>query len=862
MAGGAIRFGDLEVDLEQRRLRVGGEERHLAPLEWSLLAQLLRRPGEVVTKQELLDRVWPAQATTEYALSRSVRRLRETLGDDARSPRYVRTEHGVGFRWIADLEDVTTHQGDFTGRAKELVALADAAAAAAAGRRTFVAVEGELGAGKTTLVAQALAGLDARWRIGRGRCVEAFHTPEPLGPLLDAIDALASSGERSSTVDLLRRFAPTWLAQMPWLAAPDDLDLLDEAMRLATGPRMLREFTRLVEHLGELAPIVIWLDDVHWADPATLDALDTLAERDGPARLLVVTCHRGTDALASGHPISSLVTRLEHRGALTRVPLAPLAEDELAALTARRLGLDSDESARIAGRLWAWTGGNPLFAVSMLDHLSTEAAAGIDDLDVPPTMQALIAERVAALSPDALDALEVAALVGERFDVDVVAGALDRDAEAVELALDSIASTSIVTRGAAGDGGSHRFRHAAYRSGLADRVGPIRAKRLHLAIGDALVTRAGPDADARALAHHFEAAGSSRRAIPYLLRAAHVSQRRFAHADALVLFGRALDAMGGAPSDSATSAEPIDPMLEIEARLGLALCQLYLRSSEDDTTRGNIDRLQTLVEPLADDATMFAVWQRTLLVNNLAGRTDRVRAMAPTLLRMATERGRVHERMDAHHAMGEAALHANDLDGAIEHFDRADELFGAGFIDVDPNHRSRLLWLRDSGARIKSARAGVYHLRGERDRVRPEIVAALALSDDDGLNTPIVKVANATICGSILFLMGDTDGAARFAERALAVADAENEDFAAIADVLRWATGTPAEPAAVRAAARTLVERPAIPFPLGPLVFSSTDLLPDDEMVTFLDRIIDRCARVDTHWCDDAFRAARQRLAR
>ena len=191
------------------------------------------------------------------------------------------------------------------------------------------------------------------------------------------------------------------------------------------------------------------------------------------------------------------------------------------------------------------------------------------------------------------------------------------------------------------------------------------------------------------------------------------------------------------------------------------------------------------------------------------------------------------------------------LDESLHHFGRADELLVAG--------SGRELWLRDSGARIKSALAGVQLLRGELGEVPTHVAASLALCAD-GPNTPIVRVGNHAICASILALLGDRRGAGDLARRTLELADDENDDFRAVATTVGWASGVVARSDAVLAAADTMLTRPTVPFPLGLVVFFGADLLPPDELLALLDRTRAQCARVDTHWADPEFLRVRARL--
>ncbi len=292
--------------------------------------------------------------------------------------------------------------------------------------------------------------------------------------------------------------------------------------------------------------------------------------------------------------------------------------------------------------------------------------------------------------------------------------------------------------------------------------------------------------------------------------------------------------------------------------MGLALEQLFLRSEETGDSRSNTEQLHELVESLGDDPAWFAVWQSTLLIDNLAGRAGRVRELAPRLLRMAEARGRSEELMDAHHSMGEAALHAGQPRLALEHFDRASE-----HLEQLPDDGSlaRSLWRRDSGSRICTAQAGAALIVGELPRVRPSIVRGFDLIED-GLNTPLVRVGNLSIGAATAWLLGDLELAAKAAARCMDVAEPENEDFRAVAQTVLWATGTMTPNGELRQTARTLLDRPAVPFPLGPLVMLGADLLPPEATLDMADELLEICARAGTHWADSELQRIRGVLLR
>ena len=131
--------------------------------------------------------------------------------------------------------------------------------------------------------------------IAHGQCVETYGTPEPYLPMLDALGRLCREGGGDWLVTLLRKHAPTWLAQMPWLLDSADRDALERDLLGATRERMLREMAEAVEALTAEAPLVLVLEDLHWSDTATVDLVSLLARRQEPARLLLIGTYRPVD---------------------------------------------------------------------------------------------------------------------------------------------------------------------------------------------------------------------------------------------------------------------------------------------------------------------------------------------------------------------------------------------------------------------------------------------------------------------------------------------------------------------------------------------------------------------------------------
>jgi DNA-binding winged helix-turn-helix (wHTH) protein len=293
------RFGDCELDDQRYQLRRGGVPCHLEPQVFEVLAYLVRHRDRVVPRTELLDQIWGSRFVTDSALASRVKAARRAVGDNGREQGVIRTVHGRGYQFLAPVQEPAPEPGAPAppvaapagvapvGREAELGRLQELYGLTQGGRRQVVFVTGEAGIGKSTLVEAFAAGVE-RERAGlvaRGQCLEQRGAPEPYLPVFDALDRLCRADP--GAVAVLARVAPTWLVQMPALVEPGERDDLERRALGGTQERMLREAAEALESVAAGRPLVLLLEDLHWADPSTVDLLAWLARRPTPARLLV-----------------------------------------------------------------------------------------------------------------------------------------------------------------------------------------------------------------------------------------------------------------------------------------------------------------------------------------------------------------------------------------------------------------------------------------------------------------------------------------------------------------------------------------------------------------------------------------------
>src|SRR5712692_8869631 len=294
-------FADVRIDLASECVWRGEQALKFTPTAFALLHYLAAHPGRLLTKDELLDALWPETAVTEGVLTTHVRQIRQALGDEAKVPRYIETVHRRGYRFIAPLttaplvssskfqvpgrKSAGSGQLSVVGRQKletrdmkpetrlvgretELAQLHNLLEKALDGEWQIVFVTGEVGIGKTTVVEAFLARLadehehEHELWIGRGQCIEHYGAGEAYLPVLDALGRLCRELEGERLLEVLSQHAPTWLVQMPALLSGAELDALQRKTAGATRERMLRELAEAVGALTAERPLVLWVEDL------------------------------------------------------------------------------------------------------------------------------------------------------------------------------------------------------------------------------------------------------------------------------------------------------------------------------------------------------------------------------------------------------------------------------------------------------------------------------------------------------------------------------------------------------------------------------------------------------------------------
>jgi ATP/maltotriose-dependent transcriptional regulator MalT len=417
------------------------------------------------------------------------------------------------------------------GRDRELVLLEDRLAAARAGRGSLVLIEGEAGIGKTALtqeLCRKAANLGAH--VLTGHCFDRTETP-PYGPWIQIARRIQS-------------FQDSAIPPVPRLDnATSQADIFDQS----------RDF--LVALTAE-QPVVLVLEDLHWADSASLDLLRFIAHQIGEMALLLLITYRGNE-VDRRHPLASLVPLLVREAPTTRLGLRALNDEAAQALVRTRLDLAEADVRRLAAHLIERTAGNALFMTELLRSVEDEGL--LDRLDggsysaivgrrpVPVLLEQIIDERLNSLGDEAAALLAIAAVVGQEVPFSLWKAVTGADEEVLLAAAEQAEAAHLVTASARED--TIQFTHSLIRDVLYEHVPALRRRRLHRLVGEAFSALPTPDPDA--VAHHFHQAGDER-ATEWLTRAGERAEDAYALVTAAERYEaafRLLDAHQGDPTE-------------------------------------------------------------------------------------------------------------------------------------------------------------------------------------------------------------------------------------------------------------------------------------------------------------------------
>lgn len=582
-------------------------------------------------------------------------------------------------------------------REPELAALRSALERADAGRGALVCVAGEPGIGKTTLVedflqSPALAGRSLL--MARGHCSERLGGAEAFMPVVDALQDLMRGDSSGAVGRLMKLVAPTWYvqvapaAQEPNLPEPAERG---ESSRALSQQALLREVRNILDEASRLGPVVLFFDDVHWADVSTVDLLAHLGRHCQGMRLLVIVTYRPTELLLGPHPFHGVKLELETRGACQELLLGFLSRDDVErymALAFPGHAFPADLGALIHAR----TEGSPLFVADLLRYLRESGviaeldgrwslARELPDLlqDCPGSVRSMIQRKLERLDGAERRLLAAASVQGAEFDSAVVAGALDLDAGEVDERLQHLERVHGLVRAVREHEFPDRtltlryaFVHILYQQALYAALPPSRRASLAGALARRLEVHQGEGGlDAAALACLYEVGRDFFRAARHFWLAAQNAARVFAHREAVELARRGLRLLDGLPETRERAG------LELPLQTTLALQLQMTEGFAAPDARAAYMRAHALCDRIADPPRFPVLWGLWLIAK-VRSELPRAQAMADELLALSLQLQEPALALQAHQAMGMTAFCRGEPATAVRHVEQAAAIYDPG----------------------------------------------------------------------------------------------------------------------------------------------------------------------------------------
>jgi tetratricopeptide (TPR) repeat protein len=462
------------------------------------------------------------------------------------------------------------------GRKNELQALIEMLERAVSGRGDTVLIAGDAGIGKSRLCRELKREATARGiRLIQGHCSMA-ESAVPYGPFMDALRFRLERGDGMAVAQLLGPLLRYLAPLFPELPAGGAT-----AGELSEGPaeRAFEAIGQVLQRLAELGPLLLLLEDFHWADPTSRDLLYFLSRRVGDLPLLIVlTCR--SDELHLGHPVRRLSAMLTRERLAREITLAPLTEPEVGEMVAAILETvpDPELVAAAATR----TEGNPFFVEELIKGMSEAGAPGASGAmevvraGLPATISEVIVGRVEPLGSRAREVLSVAAVIGRTFSFDLLREVSGVEEEELLEVVEQLVTAQLLVEEHGPSGERYAFRHGLIHEVFYNDIIAPRRRFWHRRVAAALEAQASGSllVPYEPLAYHSRLGGDAARAGEYALLAGDQAARLFAWRDAEARYQEALAALEPGEESAAREAA-------ILARLSyVAWCQSRMDDSQ------------------------------------------------------------------------------------------------------------------------------------------------------------------------------------------------------------------------------------------------------------------------------------------
>ena len=585
------------------------------------------------------------------------------------------------------------HLTPLVGRDEEIAMLMRRWERARQGDGQLVLIVGEPGLGKSRLIEEFHSGLrDVPHTWVEWSCSQLLQNT-PLHPIAEWGRQRFGGADvpaEQRLADLENSLTQVKLdpaENVPLLAPLLDIPLPEERSPTSTPEelrrRQLAALTAWVMASARVQPVVLALEDVHWADPTTLDLLRGIAERGALAPLFVLITARPEFRQPWG--VRS------HHGTVSLVPLdRPQVRDMVSGLAARH-ALSKEVVEGVTER----TGGVPLF-VEELTRLLLERGERDGVQAIPPTLQQSLTARLDRLG-SARDVAQIGAVIGRDFSYTLLRAVAGIEDMSLQMALERLADADILLVQSLPPESEYRFKHALIQDAAYENLLKSRRQTLHRRIAEVLLDQfpATAAAEPELLAHHFTQAGLTEAAIEWWGKAGHRSLERSALLEAAAQFTQALGLIAALRSTPALRREQIKHQIALIRPLG------HVKGFAAPETKAAVEQARLLIEQAEalgerpdDPLILFSVLSASWGLATVAFNGDVSRILAEQALLVAKGQAATVPLVRAHVMMGQTLLYAGEIAEAVTHFDKGLALY-------DPAKQGPLRTLASADARVQ-----------------------------------------------------------------------------------------------------------------------------------------------------------------
>jgi DNA-binding winged helix-turn-helix (wHTH) protein/tetratricopeptide (TPR) repeat protein len=689
------RFAEFELDRSAYQLRRKGRPVSLERIPLDLLFLLAQRRGTLVTRQEILERIWGKDVflDTDSAINTAVRKIRRALRDDADAPRFIETVPARGYRFLASVSEVhdageasitsRPQKTTLVGRERELSVLRADLDRAASGSGRLVLISGEPGIGKTRLAEEVVAMARANgMAILSGRCLD----DEQAVPFLPFVEMLESIVDHAHGPDTLRT---TFGEQGPELTRliPRLRSLAPEfSPRTDLGPAEARRylfncFGDFVARLAGGRPALMILEDLHWADDSTLSLLDHLIQRLAGSPMLVVGTYRDSELDAAGG-LAKYVEKLLRGRMVTQVRLKSLLAGDVAAMLQNLSGQEPPPD--VTETILVESKGNPFLIEELFRHLQEEDrlydSAGkfrkrleIGETDAPPSVRLVVTRRLERLGDATRKMLGTAAVIGRLFSFEVLRNSSDADPDAILECVEEAEKCGLISPVEDSPDLRFEFSHELTRQAVIAGTSVARRQSLHLKVAEAIerVYNSALEGHLAELAHHYRSGGNRAKSIDFLHRAGAQAVSRAMYTEAESYFAAALDEVVKMPETRARDER------ELRVRSSYARAMAVSRGYGAP----EVFEMSSLAHALAEKTGNLAELVQQLWVEvgfpETRGELGHAAGLIDELLLVAEREGSPVSLAMANTYQVENRFYRGDFLGADEHFERGRAFFEA-----------------------------------------------------------------------------------------------------------------------------------------------------------------------------------------